>query len=130
MRSNAKRRSKQNMCLKWIVAVYKQISYTCESAEVHATSQTTGIVKNAATEENEKKSYKNYKLNFLLFLKKSLPRRLESLRTLPQKRMKRLEDLTVLKRSPDLLNNVRIGQDQLRLIMKHILFYGGYGHFG
>ena len=31
----------------------------------------------------------------------------------------------VLKRSPDLLNNVKIGQDQLRLIMKHILFYGG-----
>ena len=29
----------------------------------------------------------------------------------------------VLKRSPDLLNNVKIGQDQLRLIMKHILFY-------
>ena len=25
-----------------------------------------------------------------------------------------------LKRSPDLLNNVKIGQDQLRLIMKHI----------
>ena len=35
-----------------------------------------------------------------------------------------LEDLTVLKRSPDLLNNVKIGQDQLRLIMKHILFGG------
>ena len=42
----------------------------------------------------------------------------------------RLEDLTVLKRSPDLLNNVKIGKDQLRLIMKHILFYGGCGHFG
>ena len=41
-----------------------------------------------------------------------------------------LEDLTVLKRSPDLLNNVKIGQDQLLLIMKPILFYGGYGHFG
>ena len=40
-----------------------------------------------------------------------------------------LEDLMVLKRSPDLLNNVKIGQDQLRLIMKHILFYGGYGHW-
>ena len=37
----------------------------------------------------------------------------------------KLEDLTVLKRSPDLLNNVKIGQDQLQLIMKHILFYGG-----
>ena len=42
----------------------------------------------------------------------------------------KLEDLTVLKRSPDLLNNVKIGQDQLQLIMKHILFYGGCGHFG
>ena len=41
----------------------------------------------------------------------------------------KLEDLTVLKRSPDLLNNVKIGQDQLQLIMKHILFYGGCGHF-
>ena len=37
---------------------------------------------------------------------------------------KQLEDLTVLKRSPDLLNNVKIGQDQLLLIMKHILFLG------
>ena len=35
----------------------------------------------------------------------------------------------VLKRSPDLLNNVNIGQDQLRLIMKYILFYGGCDHF-
>ena len=43
--------------------------------------------------------------------------------------MVKLEDLTVLKRSPDLLNNVKLGQDQLRLIMKHILFYGGYGHW-
>ena len=42
----------------------------------------------------------------------------------------KLEDLTVLKRSPDLLNNVKIGQDQLRLIKKNILFYGGCGHFG
>ena len=41
----------------------------------------------------------------------------------------KLEDLTVLKRSPDLLNNVKIGQDQLRLIIKHISFYGGCGHF-
>ena len=39
-------------------------------------------------------------------------------------------DLTVLKHSPDLLNNVKVGQDQLRLIMKHILFYWGSGHFG
>ena len=42
----------------------------------------------------------------------------------------KLEDLTVLKRSPDLLNNAKIGQDQLQLKMKHILFYGGCGHFG
>ena len=34
----------------------------------------------------------------------------------------RLEDPKVLKRSPDLLNNVKIGQGQLRLnIQKHIL---------
>ena len=44
--------------------------------------------------------------------------------------MHELEDLTVLKRSPDLLNNVKIGQDQLRLIMKHNLFLGGCDHFG
>ena len=36
----------------------------------------------------------------------------------------------VLKRSPDLLNNAKIGQDQLSLIRKHILFLGGCGHFG
>ena len=48
----------------------------------------------------------------------------------PTQVQNKLEDLTVLKRSPDLLNNVKIGQDQLRLIMKHILFNGGYGHFG
>ena len=36
----------------------------------------------------------------------------------------------VLKRSPDLINNVKIVQDQLQLIMKHILFYGGCRHFG
>ena len=35
----------------------------------------------------------------------------------------RLEDLKVLRRSPDLFNNVKIGQGQLQLIMKHILFY-------
>ena len=33
-------------------------------------------------------------------------------------------------RSPDLLNNIKINQDQLRLMMKHILFYGGCSHFG
>ena len=32
-----------------------------------------------------------------------------------------LEDLKVLMRSPDLLNNVKIGQGQLQLIMKQIL---------
>ena len=42
----------------------------------------------------------------------------------------KLEDLTVLKRSSDLLNNAKIVQDQLRLIMDHVLFYGGCGHFG
>ena len=44
----------------------------------------------------------------------------------------KLEDLKVLRRSPDLLNNVKIGQDQLKLIIKHICFtiYGGCSHFG
>ena len=36
---------------------------------------------------------------------------------------KQLEDLKVLRRSPDLLNNVKIDQGQLQLIMKQILFY-------
>ena len=35
---------------------------------------------------------------------------------------KRLEDLKVLRRSPDLLNNVKIGQGQLQLLMEQILF--------
>ena len=34
-----------------------------------------------------------------------------------------LEDLKVLRRSPEPLNNVKIGQGQLQLIMKQILFY-------
>ena len=36
--------------------------------------------------------------------------------------MQKLEDLKVLRRSPDLLNNVKIGQGQLQLIMEQILF--------
>ena len=32
------------------------------------------------------------------------------------------EDLKVLRRSPDLLNNVKIGHSQLQLIMEQILF--------
>ena len=35
----------------------------------------------------------------------------------------KLEDLKVLRRSPDLLNKVKIGQGQLQLIMEQILFY-------
>ena len=42
----------------------------------------------------------------------------------------KLEDRTVQKCSSDLLNNVKIGQYQLQLITKHILFYGGCNHFG
>ena len=39
----------------------------------------------------------------------------------------KLEDLTVLKRSSDLLNNVKIGQGQLRLIIEtyFVLLYMG-----
>ena len=36
----------------------------------------------------------------------------------------KLEDLTVLKRSTVLLNNFKIGQDQLQLIMKIFCFMG------
>ena len=45
---------------------------------------------------------------------------------------KTLEDLKVLKRSPDLLSNVKIVQGQLRLIIEtyFVLPYGGGGHFG
>ena len=37
--------------------------------------------------------------------------------------MKKLEDLKVLWRSPDLLNNVKIVEGQLQLIMEQIFFY-------
>ena len=43
------------------------------------------------------------------------------------KTTKKLEDLKVLRRSPDLLNNVKIGQGQLQLIMEQILFYHIWG---
>ena len=47
--------------------------------------------------------------------------------TLPGTYTNKLEDLKVLKRSPDLLNNCKTGQGQLQLIMKHILFYHIWG---
>ena len=34
----------------------------------------------------------------------------------------KLEDLKVLRNSPDLLNNVKIGQGQQQLIMEHFFF--------
>ena len=37
------------------------------------------------------------------------------------------EDLKVLRRSPDLLNNVTIGHSQLQLIIEQILFYHIWG---
>ena len=39
----------------------------------------------------------------------------------------KLEDLKVLRRSPNLLDNVKIGQGQLQLIMEQILFYHIWG---
>ena len=39
----------------------------------------------------------------------------------------KLEDLKVLRRSPDLLNNVKISQGHLQLIMKQIVFYDIWG---
>ena len=43
----------------------------------------------------------------------------------------KLEDLKVLKHSPDLFNYVKIGQGQLRLIIQtyFVLPYMGSGHF-
>ena len=43
-----------------------------------------------------------------------------------------LEDLKVLRRSPDLFNNVKIGQGHLPHINKTFCFtiYGGCSHFG
>ena len=35
----------------------------------------------------------------------------------------KLEDLKVLRRSPDLRNNIKIGHGQVQHIMKQILFY-------
>ena len=45
---------------------------------------------------------------------------------------KNLEDLKVLRRSPDHFNNVKIGQGQLQPIMNIFCFtiYGGCSHFG
>ena len=43
--------------------------------------------------------------------------------TMARRCKNKLEDLKVLRRSPDLFNNDKIGQGQLHLIMKHILFY-------
>ena len=42
---------------------------------------------------------------------------------IPIAQLWQLEDLKVLRRSPDLFNNIKTGQGQLQLIMKHILFY-------
>ena len=44
-----------------------------------------------------------------------------------KKKQKKLEDLKVLGRSPDLLNNFKTGQGQVQLIMKRILFYHNMG---
>ena len=42
--------------------------------------------------------------------------------------LEKLEDLKVLRRSPDILNNVKIGQGQLQLIMKKKnIFYHIWG---
>ena len=43
---------------------------------------------------------------------------------------KKLEDLKVLRRSPDLLNNVKISQGQLQLIMEQFCFYHIHFHRG
>ena len=62
---------------------------------------------------------------YILFFKVSLTIRHTA--TVSQK----LEDLKVLKGSPDLLNNVKIGQGQIWLIIQtyFVLPYMGSGHF-
>ena len=49
------------------------------------------------------------------------------MQVLHNKDKSKLEDLKVLRRSPDLLNNFKTGQGQLQLIIKHILFYHIWG---
>ena len=41
--------------------------------------------------------------------------------------LEKLEDLKVLRCSPDIFNYVKIGQGQLQLIIKHILVYHIWG---
>ena len=59
---------------------------------------------------------------WMIFSDISLSQNNERLKT-----RKKLEDLKVLRRSPDLFNYVKIGQGQLQLIIKHILFYHIWG---
>ena len=42
-------------------------------------------------------------------------------------KIKKQDDLKVLRRSSDLLNSFKTGQGHLQLIMKHILFYHLWG---
>ena len=50
-----------------------------------------------------------------------------TLRRCPNKSLIKLEGLKVLRRLPDLLDNVKIDQGQLQLIMEQILFYHIWG---
>ena len=52
---------------------------------------------------------------------------LNCLQKLSADNTRRLEDLKVMRCSPDLLNNVKISQGQLQLIMEQILFYHIWG---
>ena len=63
---------------------------------------------------------KNFDLSLCMNYKKIIFEKIVTVRT-------KLEDLKVLRRSPDLLNNVKIGQGQLQLIMEQILFYYIWG---
>ena len=57
----------------------------------------------------------------------TLPNCEYSLNLNPLKILKLLEDMEVLRRSLELLNIVEIGQGQLQLIVKQILFYHIWG---
>ena len=75
---------------------------------------------------NTKKNYGNGRNYFAIIYTPSRAK------TIDMKLKFKLEDLKVLRCSPDLLKNVKIGQGQLRLITKRIFFYHiwGLSHFG
>ena len=74
----------------------------------------------------EKKSFRiNFRVSNSLDQDQVLQMKLSGL--IWAKTICKLEDLKVLRRSPDLLNNVKIGQGQLQLTMEKKLFHHLWG---